>query len=57
MLSDFAVAVIAVAFVASAFLCAFCCDVFRLRRHHQTSYLPNVKKTDARIKIPSGIAE
>ena len=57
MLSDISVAVIAFVFVASAFLCAFLCDVFRVHRHRQAQYLPKVKRTAAPAKIPSGIAE
>jgi hypothetical protein len=57
MLDDISVAIIAFGFVSCAFLCAFLCDVFRVRRHQQAQYLPKVKRTDAQVKIPSGIAE
>ena len=57
MLDDITVGVIAFVFVASAFLCAFLCDVFRVRREQQASYLPKAKRTAGPIKMPSGIAE
>jgi hypothetical protein len=57
MLDDITVGVIAFVFVASAFLCAFLCDVFQVRREQRASYLPRAKRTTGSIKMPSGIAE
>jgi hypothetical protein len=57
MLDDISVAVIAFIFVASAFLCAFCFDVFRVRRHRQTSQVQTGQGTTARGGAPSRVSE
>jgi hypothetical protein len=58
MLGDLAVGLIALGFIASAFVGACLCDVFRVRREQQqVEYLPKVKRMEVRGKIPSGIAE
>jgi hypothetical protein len=60
MLDDITVGLIALGFIALAFVGACLCDVFRVRREQQRAeYLPKVKvkRVDVRGKIPSGIAE
>ncbi len=57
MLDDLTIAVIAFVIVASAFLCAFCFDVFRVRQDHQTSRAQVPRKTVVRHGPPSRIAE
>jgi hypothetical protein len=55
MLDDISVAVIAFVFVASAFFCAFCFDVFRVRRHRQASRVR--VENGARGVVRSRVAE
>jgi hypothetical protein len=58
MMGDITVGLIALGFIAMAFVGACLCDVFRVRREQQQAeYLPKVKRVDVRGKIPSGIAE
>jgi hypothetical protein len=58
MLDDITVGLIALGFIGLSFVSACLCDVFRVRREQrQEQYLQKVKRTDARGKIPSGIAE
>ena len=57
MLDDLSIAVIAFVIVASAFFCAFCFDVFRVRRYRQTSRLRTGRGRVVRGEVPSRIAE
>jgi hypothetical protein len=57
MLDDLSIAVIAFVIVASAFLCAFWFDVFRVRQQLQTSRVQVPRRTVVRNGPPSRIAE
>jgi len=57
MLDDISIAVIAFVIVASAFLCAFCFDVIRVRQHRQTSGARVPRNAIVRNGPPSRIAE
>ena len=57
MLDDLSIAVIAFVIVASAFFCAFCFAVLRVRRHRQTSRLRTGRVAVVRREGPSRIAE